>query len=121
LLSVKKNIQDLEKTFRKPSSRMNNKDWIDKRSTTAGILSDLFQMTRCLRPGNYPSCDSKPLSLLFVPSSLHAIVEDLTLGATVSKGGLTFALVQVAVAVFRGGLIPRDAQSCRGLLDGASR
>jgi hypothetical protein len=39
------------------------------------------------------------LSLLLVSPSLHAVVEDLALGASVSKGGLTLALVQVTVIV----------------------
>ena len=37
--------------------------------------------------------------LELVPPGLHAIIKDLLLVANVSKGGLTFALIQVTVVV----------------------
>jgi hypothetical protein len=38
--------------------------------------------------------------LLLIAPSLHALIENLPLVASASKGGLTLALVQVAVTIF---------------------
>jgi hypothetical protein len=61
-----------------------------------------------------------------VSPSLHAAIENLPLIASTSKGGLTLALVQVAVTIFVKLTLGGVAQSWGlltnwGLLDGASR
>lgn len=43
-----------------------------------------------------------PLSLLLGSSSLHAVVKDLALRAGISKGSLTFALIQVTETIVVG-------------------
>jgi hypothetical protein len=52
-----------------------------------------------------------------IAPSLHAVVEDLPLVASASKGGLTFAVGQVAVTVFGNRRLGSVAQHWRLLTD----
>src|SRR5262245_33270217 len=86
---------------------------LTRRSTMGVSASSPFLTTIYLAAVSCPCCEEG----LLVAPSLHAVVEDLPLVACASKGGLTLALVQVAVTVFGNRRLRGVAQSRRLLTD----
>jgi hypothetical protein len=94
---------------------------MDAHDVSPIVNSAKYDGPECIQP---VSDDEMPstgqlslLRLLLVSPSPHAVIEDLLLDANVSKGGLTCALIQIAVIV----ALTLSAARSWGLLTGASR